>query len=71
MLQDGAHISVFLQREGAETKQGCPLMTQCHAPHRDALQSGASLHGAHIVMKQRDILKLVIDNAERRLKRRK
>ena len=49
ILQDGAHISVFLQREGAETKQWHPLMTRCHAPHRDALQSGESLYGAHVI----------------------
>lgn len=49
ILQDGAHITVFLQREGGETKQWRPLMTRCHEPHSDALSSGESLYGSHVI----------------------
>lgn len=49
MLQDGSHITVFLQREGGETKQWRPLMTRCHESHDDALAHGESIYGSHVI----------------------
>lgn len=47
LLEDGRHITVFIQREGGEPKQWRSLMTHCHEPHADSLNPGESIYGAH------------------------
>ena len=49
MLEDGRHITVFLQREGARTRQWRPLMTRCHEDHAEKLDPGESIYGAHMI----------------------
>lgn len=49
MLTDGRHITVFIQREGGETKQWRALSTRCHEDHHDELKPGESIYGAHLI----------------------
>lgn len=49
MLSDGRHITIFMQREGGETKQWRPMITHCHETHGDNLDPGESIYGAHMI----------------------
>ena len=49
MLTDGAHITVFVQREGGETKRWKPMITSCHQSHIEPITPGASIYGTHLV----------------------
>ena len=49
MLTDGRHVTVFLQREGGQTKQWRPMITRCHETHNDKLDPGESIYGAHMI----------------------
>lgn len=49
MLQDGRHVTVYLQREGGPVRQWRPMMTRCHDTHAEKLDSGESLYGAHLI----------------------
>jgi hypothetical protein len=47
LLSDGRHVRVFIQREGALTRQWRPLISRCHRDGAVALEPNASLWGAH------------------------
>jgi hypothetical protein len=49
MLTDGRHVTVFLQREGGETRQWRPLITRCHETHDNSLGPDESIYGAHMI----------------------
>jgi len=49
MLSDGRHITVFMQREGGQTKQWRPMITHCHETHDDKIDTGESIYGAHMI----------------------
>lgn len=54
LLEDGRHLTVFLQREGGETRQWRPMITRCHEEHGDALAAGESIYGAHVISTSTD-----------------
>lgn len=54
MLEDGRHVTVFIQREGALTKQWRPMITKCHEPHNNKIDVGESLYGAHVISTSTD-----------------
>ncbi len=54
MLADGRHVTVFIQREGGQTKQWRPMITQCHEPHANKIDVGESLYGAHVISTSTD-----------------
>lgn len=54
MLQDGRHITVFVQREGGETKQWRPMITRCHEDHDDKIDVGESIYGSHVISTSTD-----------------
>ena len=54
MLDDGRHVTVFLQREGGLTRQWNPMITHCHEAHEDAVAPGESIYGAHMVSASTD-----------------
>jgi hypothetical protein len=47
LLQDGRHITVFVQRQGGKTRLWRAMSTQCHQEHAAPLKAGASLYGSH------------------------
>lgn len=49
MLEDGRHITVFLQREGAQTRNWSPMITHCHETHDEKIDAGESIYGAHMI----------------------
>jgi len=49
LLEDGKHITVFIQKETGSTKQWQPMLTKCHKPHAEKVDSGESIYGAHLV----------------------
>jgi len=49
MLQDGRHVSVYIQREGGETRQWTPMITRCHEQHFEKIDAGESLYGSHLI----------------------
>lgn len=49
MLEDGRHVAIIIQREGAGARQWRPMITRCHEVHADKLAAGASIYGAHLV----------------------
>ena len=49
MLADGRHITVFMQREGGQTKQWRPMITRCHETHEVQKAPGESIYGAHMI----------------------
>jgi hypothetical protein len=49
LLTDGRHMTVFIQREGGETRKWRPMMTGCHEEHETALAKGSSIYGSHII----------------------
>lgn len=54
MLEDGRHITVFIQREGADTKRWRPMITHCHEPHEDKIDIDESIYGAHVISTSTD-----------------
>lgn len=54
LLEDGRHITVFLQREGGLTKQWKPMITRCHEPHADKVEPGEAIYGAHMISASTD-----------------
>lgn len=54
LLEDGRHITVFLQREGAALRQWRPMITRCHEPHADKIETGEALYGAHMISTSTD-----------------
>lgn len=49
MLMDGAHITVFIQRERGDTKRWRPMVTRCHKSHFEPITPGNSVYGSHLV----------------------
>lgn len=49
MLSDGGHITVFVQREGGQTRKWSPMITKCHEEEEAALEPGKAVYGTHIV----------------------
>lgn len=49
MLADGRHITVFVQREGGETRKWRAMVTRCHEENSDTLKQGQSIYGAHLI----------------------
>lgn len=49
LLEDGHHVTVFIQREGGSTRQWRPMVTHCHQGHAEKLEPGESIYGAHMV----------------------
>jgi len=49
LLQDGRHISVYLQREGCETRRWMPMMTRCHEEHSEKIDAGEAIFGSHMI----------------------
>lgn len=54
LLEDGRHITVFVQRQGGKTRQWRAMSTQCHQEHASPLKPGASLYGSHNISASTD-----------------
>jgi hypothetical protein len=49
MLEDGRHVTVFLQRQDGPAKRWQPMITYCHETHDGTLEAGESVYGAHVI----------------------
>lgn len=49
LLEDGRHVTVYLQRQDGPTRVWRPMLTHCHRTHDKALRTGESLYGAHAI----------------------
>lgn len=49
LLEDGRHITLFVQREGSDVRMWRPMMTRCHEASDAPLKAGASIYGAHLI----------------------
>lgn len=47
LLEDGRHVTVYLQRQDGPTRIWRPMLTHCHKAHDKAVRTGDSLYGAH------------------------
>jgi hypothetical protein len=54
LLEDGAHVTVFVQREGGTTRQWRPMITSCHETHEEHLKPQASIFGSHLISASTD-----------------
>ncbi len=49
LLADGSAVTIFVLREGGETRQWHPLVRHCHEDHASPLKPGDSLYGTHTI----------------------
>ena len=49
LLADGRHVTIFVQREGGQTRQWRPMITRCQEEHEDTLKPGELVYGAHTI----------------------
>jgi hypothetical protein len=49
LLADGAHVAVFVGREGGRTKPWNPFVTRCQEPQHETIAPDASIYGAHLI----------------------
>ena len=49
LLEDGRHVTIFLQHEGGDLRRWRPRITRCHEERADALKPGESSYGAHTI----------------------
>lgn len=49
LLEDGSHFKLFIGREGGNTLEWKPLITQCHKHEPKTLNSNEAIYGSHMV----------------------
>jgi len=54
MLTDGRHATVFIQREGGQTKQWRPMVTRTEDTQKERLEVSESIYGAHVISTSTD-----------------
>ncbi|KKJ78464.1 hypothetical protein WH95_01670 [Kiloniella litopenaei] len=54
LLEDGRHITLFVQRSEGKTRKWRSLSTHCHHEHTTDLKPGQALYGSHMVSASTD-----------------